>query len=340
MVLILRRVIRCAVGWLTFAIVGLLAYALLRALAAVIYLGVPIFDWQWYIPVIVLSVVIPLCLVFRWLRPQTKRPGKSIILIFAGLFGWVLLGFNGFDQIVQLQPNDAPPVPISFWAFSDFRQVPDSVLKDLKVAGGYIYLSIGDVSKPDNADALTSAMRRLSDYGIEVYLAPSLSNFLSVPVYQEWITRTQQTAALVQRERLTNVRGLIGDAEVPLNMPLDWLGTAQPAFDRTVGDMHEALDDLHRQYPELQFGVTAGWPQFVDVLDNDSDLALLARSPVNPPGNWDFVNLMAYSSYYPLSWRDYYVYLHETADDQSLPRQSIQLSDRVGGCRFPRRAAA
>ena len=42
-------------------------------------------------------------------------------------------------------------------------------------------------------------------------------------------------------------------------------------------------------------------------------LALLMRSPVNPPGNWGFVNLMAYSSYYPPNWRDYYVYLHETA---------------------------
>ena len=228
--LVLRRVIRFAAGWLTLALVGRLAYALLRALATVIYLGAPVFDWQWYIPAIVLIVVVPLCLIFRWLRFTTKRIGKRTTLIFASLSGWALLGFNGFDQNVQLQPNDAPSVPISFWAFSDFRQTPDVVLRDLKAAGGYIYLSSGDVSEPENVRALTSAMRRLASHGLDVYLAPSLSNFLSVPVYAEWVTRTQQTAALVQRERLINVRGLIGDAEVPLNWPLDWLGAAAAGF--------------------------------------------------------------------------------------------------------------
>jgi hypothetical protein len=39
----------------------------------------------------------------------------------------------------------------------------------------------------------------------------------------------------------------------------------------------------------------------------------MLRSPMDPPGNWDFVNLMTYSSYLPQDWRPYYVYVHERA---------------------------
>ena len=73
-------------------------------------------------------------------------------------------------------------------------------------------------------------------------------------------------------------------------------------FERMIAEMHNLLDRLHHRSPELQIGVTAMWPQYVDVLDGDTDLALLLRSPVNPPGNWDFINLMTYSSYYPSDW--------------------------------------
>lgn len=333
--IVLRRIVHFMIGWFSLALIGLLTYALLRALAAIIYLGAPFFDWQWYIPAIVVVVSVPLCILQRWLQPQAKRAGRRTAVVFAFLLVWIVLGFNGFGQSIQLQPNAAPSVPISFWAFSDFRRTPDSVLKDLHAAGGLIYLSIGDVSDIEDAQALVAAMRRLADHGIEFYLAPSLSNFLSVPVYSEWITRIQQIASLVQRERLTTVRGLIGDAESPMNMPYDWLGADRLNFDRAVVEMRESLDDLHRQFPDLQIGVTAMWPQFVDVLDHDADLAMLMRSPVNPPGNWDFVNLMTYSSYYPSDWRGYYVYVHELGMARLYPVS--QRSHLIGliGAGFP-----
>jgi hypothetical protein len=60
------RVVRFIVGWLSLAVTGLLAYALLRALAAIVYLGAPAFDWQWYIPVITLVLVASVSLTYRW----------------------------------------------------------------------------------------------------------------------------------------------------------------------------------------------------------------------------------------------------------------------------------
>lgn len=47
------------------------------------------------------------------------------------------------------------------------------------------------------------------------------------------------------------------------------------------------------------------------------------RSPMDPPGGWDFVNLMTYSSYIPSDWRAYYVYLHEQAMAKLYPRDRV-----------------
>ena len=45
--------------WLAMVILGWLAYALLRGLAAIIFLAVPFYDWQWYVPLILLLLVVP-----------------------------------------------------------------------------------------------------------------------------------------------------------------------------------------------------------------------------------------------------------------------------------------
>jgi hypothetical protein len=70
------RVVRFIVGWLSLAVTGLLAYALLRALAAIVYLGAPAFDWQWYVPVIILVLVVSVKLTCRWWHLQAKRLGR------------------------------------------------------------------------------------------------------------------------------------------------------------------------------------------------------------------------------------------------------------------------
>ncbi|MFN8597866.1 MAG: hypothetical protein U0559_16995 [Anaerolineae bacterium] len=329
------RAIRFVVGWLSLALIGWLGYALTRALAAIIYLGVPFFDWQWYAPSIVLITVVPLCLLDCRLRPQAKRISRRMVVILMSLLIWVVLGVNGFGQTIELQPNTEPAPPVSFWSFSDFRQVPETLLRDLQVAGGSIFLSIGDVSKPENAHALAVGLKRLAEYDVPVYLAPSLSNFLSVPVYTEWITQSQHVAELIQREQLRNVRGLIGDAESPLNMPLDWLGRDRSNFDRMINQLRDSLEQMHRQFPNLQIGVTAMWPQFADRLDGDTDLAMVLRSPVDPPGNWDFINLMTYSSYYPADWRSYYIYVHETALARLYPASRRSHLIGLVGAGFP-----
>ncbi len=329
------RAIRFLIGWLGLALIGWQAYAQARALVAIISLGAPVFDWQWYIPIIVLITVVPLSLLNHWLRPQAKRNRARTTVMLMLLLIWAVLGVNGFGQTIELQPNTELAPPLSFWSFSDFRQVPEAVVRDLQAAGGSIYLSIGDVSKPENAHALAVGLGRLAEYGVPVYLAPSLSDFLSVPVYTEWLTHSQQVAELIQREHLTNVRGLIGDAESPLTMPLDWLGSDRANFDRMISQMRDSLEQMHRQFPNLQIGVTAMWSQFVDRLDGDTDLAVVLRSPVDPPGNWDFINLMTYSSYYPADWRSYYIYVHETALTRLYPASRRSHLIGLVGAGFP-----
>jgi hypothetical protein len=75
-----------------------------------------------------------------------------------------------------------------------------------------------------------------------------------------------------------------------------------------VRDGEELIEMMEANHPEVQFGVTASWPHYIDGLDGDADLAVLQRSPVDPPGEWDFISVMAYSSYYPPLSRAYYTY--------------------------------
>lgn len=230
------------------------------------------------------------------------------------LIDWTIIGYNGFNQDVQLSVTNNAPIPISFWAYSDFRQTPDAILKDIHAAHGSLYLDAG--ARPFEADghaAFVAGLRRLADYSIPVYWAVPAPNFLSVPVAAQWTANVRRAAELVTEENLNAVRGFIGDMEPPLNESFDWLGFQQGEFESAINAYRELQTDVRRHYPGLRLGVTAMWAHFFDPLDGDADLAIVMRSPLDPPGKWDFVNLMTYSSYYPDSWRPYYVYLLERA---------------------------
>ncbi|MFN8594925.1 MAG: hypothetical protein U0559_01890 [Anaerolineae bacterium] len=123
--------------------------------------------------------------------------------------------------------------------------------------------------------------------------------------------------------------------ESPLNMPLDWLGRDRSNFDRMINQLRDSLERIHRQFPNLQIGVTAMWPQFARWAGWRYRSGDGAAQSVDPPGNWDFINLMTYSSYYPADWRSYYIYVHETALTRLYP--AIRRSHLIGlvGAGFP-----
>ncbi len=328
----MRRILYAVILWIGLALAGWLAYALLRALWTIIHLGAPFYDWQWYVSVVALLIGLPAYLIWRRLRPASHRRDRAALAAGAGLLTALLAGYGGFGQVVMLEPERAPPISISFWAYSDFRYTPEAILEDLRAAGGRIYLDPGDAYAGERSQALAEAMRRLANYGFEVYLVPRASNFLSVPVHREWIASAHEVIAFIRREGLTAVRGLVGDAEPPFGLPADFLGAYQADFSEAVTSLHALLDTTHRNYPELRIGVTALWPHYVDALDGDADLSMLMRSPLNPPGGWNFVNLMTYSSYLPPDWRAYYVYLHERAMMRLYPAERVShLIGLVGG---------
>ncbi len=65
--------------WTVLTLVGWLAYALLRALWAIIYLGAPSYDWIWYLPVAALIISLPVFI--TWRLPLTRTASVT----FAGL---------------------------------------------------------------------------------------------------------------------------------------------------------------------------------------------------------------------------------------------------------------
>jgi hypothetical protein len=329
----LCRILKFFIVWLAVAILGWSAYALLRGLGAIIYLGVPFYDWQWYVPIIIVLPILPAYALWSRSQHGVWRIRRGAAAIFAVLISWIVIGYNGFSQIVHLDLTNSAPVPISFWAFSDLRQKPDSILKDIRAAGGIIYASVG--TQPFEAEgrvAFVAAIHRLADYGIPVYWAVPASNFLSAPVAAQWAANVRRAAELVAQENLSAVRGFIGDVEPPLNEPFDWLGSQRNEFESAVDTYREVHIDLQHSYPKLRVGATAMWAHFLDPLDGDADLSAVMRSPLDPPGDWDFVNLMTYSSYYPESWRPYYVYVLERALARLYPTEQVShLLGLVGG---------
>lgn len=279
---------------------------MVRALWAVIHLGMPAFDWQWYVGVGLLAVALVVHLVWR-LRPTWLR-----ILAFVSLPMWLVIGYGGFGQVIELDPARAAPIPISFWAPSSVGQDSEELMKALQSAGGRLYMTTGAGSLEGQArQDLSANLLRFAEYDIEVCLAAHVSNFLSVPVYDEWVSHVQNTAAFARDVDATNVWGIIGDAEAPVGMRFDYLGLHRNEFDAAVRDGQRLIEVMEKKHPELQFGVTAGWPHYIDGLDGDADLSVLQRSPVDPPGGWGFISVMAYSSYYPRPSRAYYTYLIE-----------------------------
>jgi hypothetical protein len=105
--------------WMMLTLIGWLAYSLFRALWVIIALGAPVYDWLWYVPVILLLTGLP----FSWARRGQVWPvGQGSRLTFTCLFAFALAGCNGFGQITTLEPDLAAPIPISFWAFQPFNR--------------------------------------------------------------------------------------------------------------------------------------------------------------------------------------------------------------------------
>ena len=293
-----RRFLAWLVGWIALVILGWLTYALVKTLVEIILLDVPLYDWQWYVPALGLLIGLPLYLTWRVLRRRPLlRPGA--LLFFAVLLLWAVLGYNGFGHVEVLSPQSAAKMPLSFWAYYDLREMPASLMADVRNAGGRLFLGFGPDNFADGGTAFTAAMQRAAEKGLEVIVTVPAHNFTSAPVYEEWTTNALRLADVIKRAGLTNVYGLIGDVEQPVGWPLDVSGRDWAEFDRAVEAYRQVIATIHSDVPNLHIGVTALWSHFADAIDGDADLAREMRSPMDPPGGWDLVNLMTYSSYLP-----------------------------------------
>jgi hypothetical protein len=311
------KIIKSVIAWIILALLGWMAYGTIRGLSAIITLGAPFYDWQWYLVALILVIGPPLYFCYRVLFNKGWPRKEILVPVIAALLTWLIAGFNGFNHIEFLELDQAAPIPISFWSGRDFRNDPDQLLEDLHEAGGRIYYALGAYSA-ERLRAVIEITRHLADFDINMYWStpaatPTADDFLSVPVYRAWISNTQQAMAIVRDNSLTKVQGLFGDAEQPAHSPIDLAGSDQVNFFRAVEDMRGLIVNLHHEQPNLAIGMTAGWPSYVDRLDGDADLSIVLRTLVEPPGGWDFVNLMAYTSYLPADWRAYYIYLYERA---------------------------
>lgn len=320
---------RLMLRWLAVTVLVWFCYALARSTWAFIQFGLPWYDWQWYCALLGLVLVLAVRLA-GW-RPH--RPWLPLTLSLLTL--WIIIGYGGFGQSLSLSSVSAKPLPISFWASEQIGLAPDSLLTDLQAAHGNLYVNVSESTfeNPKRQKLLTE-LNRLASYHIGVYLVVNASNYISTPVSAEWISGVHKAAEFVQTENVSNVRGLIGDAELPSKLPLDFIGWDSQNFDEAVVSYGELISTIGQSRPSLQLGFTANWPQYVDLFDGDSDLARILRSPVDPAPRWTYVNLMAYSSYLPdPAWRPYFMYTVE----RELPRQFAQhpLSYLIGIVGYP-----
>jgi len=318
---------RIILRWLPLTLAGWLAYVLLRALWTIIALGAPLYDWQWYVPVSAFLIFLPVRVVWRW--PYTRY----IKLLYVVLLAWIIAGYNCLGYSEHLVLDRAAPIAISFWAYTDFREMPGAVLDDLRAVHATLYLHAPTLTfDGESGQNLAAGLRRLDEHSIPVVLMPPASDFLSAPVSREWIDRATLAAALIRRERSANVRGLIGDAEPPMHPSPISLSAATTEVAQTTTGLRDLIGTLHREYPSLQVGVTASWMQYLDGVDGDADLAVFERSPVDPPGGWDFVNVMTYSSYFRPEQRAYWVASVERGMARRYPTGHIShLIGLVGG---------
>jgi hypothetical protein len=309
-----RQIAAIIVRWLALTTIGWLVYGLARALWTFVRLGAPLFDWQWYLVLIVLLTILVARIIRSWPRSRLTRAGSIVLLI------WIGAGYPGWGQVIHLYPAQAGRVPISFWGSRGLLRLPDAVLEDLYLSGGWLYIVVGaGALEGESRGVLVEGLQRLAEQNVDVYLAVVASDYLSVPVYQEWIANVQMAATMVRDENLTNVRGIIGDAEHPKNTPLDLVGADRASFFQAADGLDGLIRWMRIEHPELDLGVTALWTLYLDRVDGDSDLSIIHRCPVDPPGGWDFVNVMTYSSFVPPSWRAYYVYLVERTMSRLYP---------------------
>jgi hypothetical protein len=294
--------------WLLLTLVGGTLYSFARALGSYIYLGAPFLDWQWYAAIVV-------ALMFCALRLMGVRFHRTLLWPIRGvLLVWLVVGFAGFWQTIRLYPAQAPELPISYWGNIKLLDLPEPVLKDLSTTRGTLYITVGrSTLTGDGKYSLFSGLQRLAEHDVDVYLAVVGSNFLSVPVHDEWITLVYSATTALHEQNPGNVRGIIGDAELPKNTALDLFGSDRDAFFVAVADLGELLRAVHTEYPGQRIGVTAIPSLYLDKMDGDADLSIAFRSSVDPPGNWDFINSMTYSSYFSPTQRAYYVYAVERA---------------------------
>jgi hypothetical protein len=290
---------------LMLALLGWFSYLFSRTLLTFIRLDAPFLDWQWYLAILILLLGLSARIVWHNLCPKWSRVAA------VGLLVWIVVGYNGFGRVRWIQQLNADPIIISYWTSTWIFQASATNLEILEANEGRLYLSIGEQEFGDGEDELVSGLRRLAEYDIKVYLAVRASDYLSVPVCDEWIANVQEVASLVQREGLLNVQGIIGDAENPKTMPLDLGGEDRSDLLEAASRQAGLIRWMEEEYPRLRVGVTASWPLYVDRMDGDEDLSVMLRSTVDPPGGWSIVNSMTYSSYLPASWRAYYVYLVE-----------------------------
>lgn len=306
--------------WIVLVIFGWFDYGLLLALAAIIQFGVAWYDWLWYVSLIVFVSLTPIYLL------QMIRSGKRIILLTIILSLFVLIvDWNGLGQTEKLSTFGTAPISISFWAEYPIADQPDFVLRDIQATQGRLFLGVGgDITDVDHRREVASALHKLDEFGIDVYLAvPAGNNFLSAPVYREWIANVRRAIEFLRDEQFDNVRGVIGDVEPPVGYALDVSAVDRMIFFDMVEGFRNLIDEVHRADPDLEIGATAMWMHYADALDGDADLSVLFRSTVDPPGGWDFINLMTYSSYLPSEQQLYYVYLSERAMVVLYPDEDV-----------------
>ncbi|MCP4361375.1 MAG: hypothetical protein GY796_25475 [Chloroflexi bacterium] len=291
---------KVAICWLALFLAGIFAYTFSKGIWLTFLLGTPWQDWQWYLPLTLLFVLPLLQVAIRW---HGKRFSRLFYLV---LFLWILVGFTGFGYEESISLSEAPPIKLSFWV-GRIEGDDTRLLEQLQAAEASLYLRGPTPLTDERSQAFSVLLEQLNGYDIGVLLFVPASDFLSVPVQEEWMENIGQTAAFIQQENPPNIRGLIGDAEAPRFTPFDSFRSDISPVTAAAIEMESFLSDYQQAYPDLPIGVTAAWQLHLDKLDGDQDLSILYRAPVDPPDSWNFASVMNYSSYYPSSMRPYLV---------------------------------
>lgn len=307
---------------------GCLIYSCVRGLQTYISIGAPFVDWSWYLLIIAALVWLLLRMGFRAVGDKLWLGGLAV------LFAFLAIGFGAFGYHFALPMAQSPNPPITFWAAADVNYFSNTVLDDVKNAGGILYIAIDSATfkEPSTPKEFVGQINLATEQGIQIVLLPPVSDFLSAPVHEEWITNTQ-LAMTFARENNLPITGFIADAEPPLNKSWDVFGFGASEVKRAEQNTRHFLESAQSTVPQFKQEVTSIFPLFADGFDDDNDLAILLQSPVDPPGNWSLLNLQAYTSYMPEESRTYYLWLAHAGDANAISKQANKLSHRSGRAR-------